>query len=108
MASPLRAGFTFLERLAFGALVLGAALYGKARGERAPPPAAAHTIFLAEGLVEHLDSIADTATLEHFRCLLGQQVGDSLAIGRAVEPLIVFADYNGVKAGPCPAFTVGT
>src|SRR5207237_10852913 len=51
---------------------------------------------------------ADTANVEHFRCLLGQQVGDTLAIARAVEPFIVFADYNGVKAGPCPAFTVGT
>lgn len=72
------------------------------------PPQAAHTVLISDTLVASLDAVADTATAEHFRCLLGAQRHDTLGIVRAVEPTILHADYNTVSAGPCPRFTVGT
>lgn len=74
---------------------------------QAPPPAA-HTVLITDSLVAALDAVADTATIEHYRCLLGGQVGDSLVIVRAYEPVILHADYNTVTAAGCPRFTVGT
>lgn len=75
-------------------------------GAQVPP--VAHTTLISDSLVASLDAIADTATIEHFRCLGGVARRDSLFIVAAWEPVIVFADYNGVKAGACPPHTVGT
>jgi len=97
-------------RWAWAALAIGTALVGGMRWCRAQdkPIESPHTTLMLDELLLELDALADTATLEHFRCLLGQRIGDSLLVVGAWEPEIYHADYNGVRYGPCPPTTVGT
>lgn len=53
-------------------------------------------------MLNELGAIADTATVEHFRCLLGAWQGDTLFIVAAHEPEVRFANAFGVGTGPCP------
>lgn len=103
---PHRSLVPAVERFAAALLCIGLAFYSKACGQA--PPEAAHTVLISEPLVAMLDTLADTATIEHYRCLLGAQRHDTLGIVRAFEPLILHADYNTVTAAGCPRFTVGT
>lgn len=95
-----------VERFAAALLCIGIAFYTKACGQ--VPPGPAHTTLITDSLVASLDAVADTATIEHYRCLLGGQRGDTLVIVRAFAPPILHADYNTVTAAGCPRFTVGT
>ena len=72
--------------------------------------AAPTRIFVSDRIVAHLDSIADTATIEHLRCLIGGRQGDSLFVIQLYSPRIAHADYNTVTPRtPCPAhITVGS
>lgn len=68
----------------------------------------AHNVIVLDSLLTYLDSIADTATIEHYRCLLGWSQPDTLKIFGAWEPPIAHADYNGVQPLiSCPDGTVG-
>ena len=90
----------FLAILFFG----GHALLG-ACAQNAPP----HQAFMDMSLLKSLDSVADTATVEHFRCLLGKRFGDTLAVVDAWEPPVSHADYNTVTAScPLSPYVVGT
>lgn len=70
------------------------------------PPA--HTTLILDRLLARLDSLADTSSIEHFRCLLGKYRHDTVFIVTVWEPPILHADYNTVTAGACPSQTVGT
>src|SRR5204863_2816466 len=85
----------------FAACLIGAAVVARA----CPQLPVAHSVLIPDALVMKLDSIADTASIEHYRCLLGQQIGDSLIVVRAWEPKILHADYNTVTAAGCPKHT---
>lgn len=60
-------------------------------------------------ILDSLSSIADTAKIEHLRCLLGARNDSILVIVAAYEPEIGQADADSVRYGHCPALiTVGT
>src|ERR1700694_2499803 len=60
-------------------------------------------------MLEEFGAIADTAHVEHFRCLLGGWRGDTLDVLMAYEPTIVAARATILSPGPCPPLlTIGT
>jgi hypothetical protein len=71
-------------------------------------PQAPHQVVTFDSLIAQLDSIADTASIEHYRCLLGWRRADSLLVAAMWAPPIVYADYNAVTpAVQCPDGSVG-
>jgi len=60
-------------------------------------------------LLDALTAIADTAQLEHFRCLLGAPMDSVIYIVAAYEPAIEQASPDSVRYDHCPALiTAGT
>jgi hypothetical protein len=51
-----------------------------------------------------LGQIADTATIEHFRCLLGTTRHDSTFVTAAFEPVVRSASRFSIGTAACPAF----
>jgi hypothetical protein len=53
-------------------------------------------------VLAELGQIADTAHIEHYRCLLGGWRNDTLYVVAAVEPQIIAATALFISTGPCP------
>lgn len=94
-------------------LVLGACVGG--RGVTVParpaplPGESARVVLWSMPMLEAFGQIADTATIEHLRCLLGTVRGDTVYVVAAWEPVIAFASKVLMAVGPCPDFiTLGT
>lgn len=84
--------------------------------QTSPPPApqAADTavdtlhILVDSVLIDSLDQIADTATVEHFRCLVGGYLPpDTVVVTKLVAPKENNASLFHVTAELCPPHTVG-
>jgi hypothetical protein len=67
-----------------------------------PTPPATFTFGLAVALAESLDAIADTATVEHARCLYGVTTPDGVTLTRAFEPHVIEADWMTYSGDMCP------
>ena len=64
--------------------------------------------FVDTVMYNRLGEIADTATIEHARCILGKISGDSLYLYDFIEPKILYADKIRVVAEGCPRFTAAS
>lgn len=96
------------EQLLVALLVIGlmvTCLYPKKCRGQAP-----HETHLTvdSGMMAQLGRIADTATIEHIRCLLGVDRGDTILVDVAWEPKVTYANYTMVTFEHCPLATVGT
>lgn len=66
------------------------------------PALNSQTVSFHRPMLDELAAIADTATIEHARCLVGGWQGDTLYIVAAIEPVILDATPVHVATGPCP------
>lgn len=82
-----------LERRALG-FILWATTCGAAHGQ---------VVNWSQSMLDELGAIADTATIEHLRCLLAAWRNDTLYIVAAHEPKIIAATALFLSSGPCPA-----
>ena len=73
-------------------------------------PAAAQQRIVEVGiensLLDSLDALADGATLEHVRCLMGVERNDTLWIDHMYEPKITIAAPDSVVTAPCSKGTI--
>jgi hypothetical protein len=88
------------ERFCASLLLVGAAIASRCAGQG--------VLVIDSVMIAELGRVADTAHVEHFRCLLGLDRGDTLIVDLAWEPVILYADYDNVHPGRCPVATVGT
>jgi hypothetical protein len=67
---------------------------------------APHAVFLDDSMMAQLGRLADTATIEHGRCLIGKVEGDTAFIDLAVAPASELGTPIGVTFGPCSIATL--
>lgn len=91
-----RQALTRLER----ALIALVAYYGACTGQLRGQDSAIAVWYLP--MLAELGQIADTATIEHVRCLLGAVRGDTMYVIAAWEPPIIHATALIASFGPCP------
>lgn len=70
--------------------------------------AAQHMVLLDSTMMMRLGQVAETATTEHARCLLGIYKGDTVAADVAWPPKILYTDSLNVFYAKCPLASVGT
>lgn len=68
-------------------------------------PVQTHHLLLSKDVVQELNSIADTATIEHLRCVTGRNVGDTTYVEGIFVPRTSGATPVSIN-GFCPAQTV--
>jgi len=90
-----------IRRLLVAACILpGAALLGLAASTQSNYPP--HHIVFDADLIASLGKIADTATVEHDRCLGVGIVGDTAYIVTELEPKVLFSSPDSIIVGACP------
>jgi len=86
---------TPFEKAALSAILYATTCGAGAQGQEA-------VIRFYDPVLRELGQLADTAHIEHYRCLLGVWQNDTLYITAAYEPEIIAATALFVSTGPCP------
>jgi hypothetical protein len=74
-----------------------------AAGQSGQPELPPHVVIMVDRLALELGRIADTATIEHFRCIYGVAKPDTTYLVEAMEPTIREATPINLSHEPCPA-----
>jgi hypothetical protein len=85
------------------ALALGLLSCPVVAGQRTQAQPRKHVIVMIDRLAAELGAIADTATVEHFRCLYGIAKPDTTYLVEAIDPGILEATPVNLSHEPCPA-----
>ena len=86
-----------MERRALGFLLYATTCAASAQAQSV-------TIRFNGPMLADLGQLADTAHIEHSRCLLGVWRNETLYVAMAYEPQVIAATALFVSTGPCPPF----